>query len=307
MRLRNSLLMMLAIATVMLFADQTTVAQIPTGAELWLDASSLSGSAGDEVATWSDLSGNGRDATAGEAAPTIGNWPNGGLKTVTFSGGLESLITTGYAMPTDRPYHIYIVEEYLSTGDPGADGSWFSTANPGSGCCGDLLRPVSTSEGGMRVFTGGGFPKGMYSTVDGMHPDGPGIVEAINLAVMGTPGAFSAFATHRTGQQFVRNQVPFSMNYDNDNAISNASRDDAPEHDLYLGKPGEYGKSLVGSMAEIIIYSRGLTQIESTQVQDYLTNKWILPEPTTCVLLSLGMVAMVGSGRRSGRGRRTLA
>ena len=305
MSARNLIVMLTAIATVLLFSFSTATAQIPTdGLQLRLDANTVSGSAGDAVTSWADQSGNGRDAAAGNESPALGDWPLlSGLKTVNFTGAAQSLITSGYAIPTDKPYHVFVVDEYRNIGDPGADGSWISTANPSSGGDGDLLRPVSNSDGGVRVFTGGGFPTGMYDAPTGMHPEGPGIVEAVNAAVAGTPGEFRAYTSYLdAGGSMVRNQLPFDMNNSGDNSISTANRDAAPEHDLTIGKPRiDAGRSLNGTIAEMIIYDRVLSSAESAQVQDYLTGKWFVPEPSTFVLFSLGMVALVGLRRRIGR------
>ena len=277
---------MMAITSLMLLAAPTAVAQIPMDdLQLWLDASdpnSLQGSIGDKVEVWADLSGNGRDAFMANDGPTIGSWPlENGFRTVTFEGGNQALVTPGYGMAgpdggLSLPHHIFIVEEYINTGDSSSDGSWYSTANPSSGGDGDLLRPLSTPDGGMRVFSGGGFPIGMYDAESGFHPEGPGIVEAVNSAVFGLPGEFRAFSTHRDGGQIIRNQLPFNLNNPGDNSITTAMRDEFPEHDLTIGKPRfDAGRTLTGSIAEFIVYHSELSPSEVQQVQDYLVNKWI--------------------------------
>lgn len=124
----------------------------------------------------------------------------------------------------------------------------------------------------MRLFTGdAGWPDGAYDAVTGMHPEGPGIIETITRAVFGTPGEFLAFSTHREGAVMERNRVPF------ENSITQASRAEVPLHELFIGKPGTYGQTLNGSIAEFIVYERELSTSESEQVQNYLFDKWFPP------------------------------
>jgi len=283
---RNRFATMLGIPLVMLLGQSAAAQQIPmNGLALWLDASnpaSLSGNTGDDVTTWLDLSGNNFDAMAGDAAPIIGVWPNNGEKAVSFSGGGQALETPDYAMIGSFPYHIFVVEEYVKAG---GDGTWLSSANPSSGCCGDLLRPLSGAQpedpDGMRVFSGPvGFPDGSYDATSGLHPEGTGFIEAINRALFLSPGSISAFSTHREGDNRVRNELPLAPHPDGNGNVSQVERDEFPEHALTIGRPSvSGGTSLTGSIAEIVVYERELSASESTEVQDYLFDKWLTPLP----------------------------
>ena len=70
------------------------------GCVLWLDANQITGlNNGDPVATWSDMSGNGNDATqaVGANQPTYRTGRINGLPAVDFDGGNDFLTANGAA------------------------------------------------------------------------------------------------------------------------------------------------------------------------------------------------------------------
>ena len=82
------------------------------GLKLWLDANKITGlSDGDPVTTWSDLSGNGKDATqaAGGAKPTYKTGIQNGRSVVRFDGSSDFMETAAFSPDLSQPNTIIIV------------------------------------------------------------------------------------------------------------------------------------------------------------------------------------------------------
>ena len=81
--------------------------------ELWLDASDLSLSDGDDVSSWTDVSGNGNDATAGNAPTFVsgGNTSNlNGRAAVSFDGSDDYLSLSSNITSVDGTYFIVTIK-----------------------------------------------------------------------------------------------------------------------------------------------------------------------------------------------------
>jgi hypothetical protein len=56
-----------------------------------------------------------------------------------------------------------------------------------------------------------------------------------------------------------------------------------------------------GEIAELIFYTGALDSANRGEVESYLTDKWIVPEPSTFALAGFGLLGLVGWGRRQRR------
>lgn len=77
---------------------------------LWLDASTLSGADGTQIASWTDLSGNGRHATQAteSSQPKLYNGMQNGKPSLRFDGN-DVLRTAAFSSPISQPLTVFLV------------------------------------------------------------------------------------------------------------------------------------------------------------------------------------------------------
>lgn len=92
-----------------------------SGLQLWLDASQLALADNAQVASWTDLSGNGYNATQATEAkrPTFKTGIQNGLPIIRFDGLDDFLQTAAFLAALSQPNTIFIVFISNRTGDPG--------------------------------------------------------------------------------------------------------------------------------------------------------------------------------------------
>jgi hypothetical protein len=111
----------------------------PSGYIVWLKPESLAGAEDSEIATWSDSSGNGNDATAASNRPTTKQGTFDGLSSALFDSALEHLDTAS-----------------ISHGVGTGDFTWTIWA-----------RPETTTGTYLSLLGNGSFAPGMYWKVSG--------------------------------------------------------------------------------------------------------------------------------------------
>ena len=209
------------------------------GVAAWFDASSLSFNNNDNVATWTDLSGNSRHATQGDTNSQphyITNVLNG-LPTVRFDADNDGLLINNLNI-TSGGYTVFAI----------------FNQNTGNG-------------GGHRAIQGSrNWLIGPYENQIRFHPDDNWTSEG-GGAQNRTVGQFYLTEAIR----FTAGQANFFV--DGVNKTTNADADQYPDQ-IYIGKgPNE---NFDGDMAELLIYNRELTTEERAAVGAYLAGKYNL-------------------------------
>jgi hypothetical protein len=217
------------------------------GLVLWLDASQIVGlNDGDPVATWSDLSGNGNDATQGTASqqPTYQTGEINGLPAVQFDGVDDGMALTAITTSNHTAFAVMkrasggntLVLSNNVTFGPGAllfynvDGIFYNLCTTGGGSI------TST-------FSGAGTP--LLSPAVAVNrwngTDQSARINGTDLTRITQVGGLSSGSWNRIGD---RPTNPFFHN---------------------------------GLMAEILLYDSGLSAGDIVRVEAYLRNKWGTP------------------------------
>jgi hypothetical protein len=220
--------------------------QIPTnGLVLWLRADQGAPAAG-PVATWSDQSGNGNDATQPSAAlrPNVVTNSMNGLPTVQFDGANDWMILPAGFGDWTQGMSLYIVSApapavldecynwlQLSNGDE-VDDMGFWHANGGAG----------------------------YEVADNY------VGTSENLLVSDAPNLIAFVESGLNVSGYVNASAPVV----NDTLAPPVN---VPRSDNFLGS-GHYCGYFQGLMAEVLLYNRALSSAETVNVITHLTNKW---------------------------------
>ena len=217
--------------------------QIP-GLQLWLDASQIVGlNDGDAVATWSDLSGNGRNATQSTASqkPIYKTGIKNGLPVVRFDGVDDNLAGTLSGISGNQPNTIYAVLKM--NGD--AQCAWaFGTAAVGQGIFFPFRNVGAWSYGQYAMdITSASSADANWHQQTGWKSGNPleVFIDGVSVA-SGSPGA-----TNYTGTTF--------------------------NVGMLLG----LGYYLSGDVAEFLFYDSAHDLATRQQVQNYLKSKWGTP------------------------------
>jgi len=225
---------------------------VTDGIELWLDASDTSATniveSSGLVSQWSDKSGNGYNATqgTGSAQPTTGVQTSNGKNVLLFDGGDTLILPSAlYSLPNGNNT-VFIVSR--RDVEDATTNTVLGLSEGGDG--NQRLIFVYTAAAGnsywqnRTVFTSGVF--GAATNTD-----------------------FNLFSMYRDGTtQSI--SVNGGAALTNANALSEDGVDAAT-----IGSRAGASSYLTGSISEVIIYTRALSATEITQVNNYLTNKWL--------------------------------
>lgn len=240
-------------------------ALIPAGAKLWLDApdtSTITASSG-SVSAWADKSGNGNNATqgTGSSQPTTGVATSNGKNLIRFDGSNDAMMVAANATIDnifDGGGSVFIVYAPIAFGGRILDkrgatqAGWSYYHNDSLGSDAKLL---FQQDGAVSQY--------------GYQTDGR--VVTLNLTSATAFTWDSTTPTTRT--DFYVNTSPPLANATL-NSGSGASVSDAARN-LFIGNRDDLLRGAQIDVGEIIAYDRTLSAAEISQVNAYLTNKWI--------------------------------
>ena len=254
------------------------------GLKMWLPADGInpndpnqvrSGSA--FVKNWIDQSGNNNNATQGSDASQpewIGSGPMPtGKPVVRFDGDNDFMSLTGAVASTllaDDTKTVFIVGSFDSTAAE-ENFSRLLTARI----------PPGNSRYGLQMKDAPGDPK--YGYFGSVEINGPPI----------TPGEFDIITTIQDGSTGTLRVMTQGFEQSAGGFITFGTVDGAT-----LGAVSSGGGFLNGDIAEVIIYDRALSADEIAFVEEYLFNRHFVPEPSTCLLFSIGLIGLAAFGRR---------
>ena len=210
---------------------------------LWLDASDLSLSDGNNVNTWPDASGNGRDASAGTDAPVFRSSVLNGQPVVRFD-------------PTTSPNFKPILE--LSSRIGASSGTIFIIADKKAGASG--TRTLLATDNHV-----------IYSETNSESEWGAEYNQEHNSGIALQSGA------HRLLTHVVREDG--SGNYDSDELYTDGGNEVAFTSGSFPSgpDPNVVGRRHDGDIAEAIHFGTDLNAARRTIVNSYLANKYGLP------------------------------
>lgn len=219
------------------------------GLKFWLDASKLTVADGSPVATWSDSSGNGQDATAaGTARPTFRtNGTSNGHAAVEFDGVANVLATSAPVSTAVDNFSLFAVASltsgttqspFLSNGDLGSSGYGPAFSAYSDGSIGFLFGSVVWGDTGTAATAGRAY-----------------VMELTRAS--GT----AAFAL---------DGVAPSITYPFGGATSAPV---TPATATYLGRGGSAQPFIACRIAEVLVYE-SLTSANRTAITTYLKTKY---------------------------------
>ena len=222
------------------------------GMQLWLDGKDINGDTladsivnGSAIGTWFDKSGANRNATqtTGSAQPLYTTSGMNGLPGIVFDGTAKSLAMTGYAIAPTASYSIFTV---VQSNDP--DSAWNSFLSLGSTVTNAFYAPHNGAAFGyMNTATS---PNNSGSAA--LSQASPYIVDfvksgSLNQMVISTDGAtVTKTGVNPTGTTGANWSLSFSYS-----------------------QPG-----FNGTVSEVIIFDRAVTDSERQQIESYLSGKW---------------------------------
>jgi len=215
-----------------------------SGAAAWYDASQITGlTNGESVATWPDLSGNGRTMIQGNVGPqykTTGPFPVG-LPSLHFIGSPNlALYSDGFV---GNQHTAFIVIKAQTSGM-----FWALRTNT-SETCGLLGGWAGASADAWTLYEYAGSMPETGNSLDGL-------AHVISYQVNG-------------GSSLIRV----------DGTQGNGDLGDQEWTRLYIG--GSNSEYFLGDIGEVIIYTSVLTSDQILATEAYLTAKWTVPAPTS--------------------------
>ncbi|MFZ1545971.1 MAG: LamG-like jellyroll fold domain-containing protein [Candidatus Nitrotoga sp.] len=265
----------LAFATLSVMAAGVSATPITTtGLELWLDASAIS-TGTTAVSTWADQSGHGRDATATGATSTPTYIASNSLfsnrPTVSFDGGdfLNSALASVMNITGNSARTIFFVFSQDSAASRNIFGYGASSS----------LALFDVAAAGQEIsghFHGTPFVNGSQTF-------------ALNQMTVG--------AVRYNGTAFQTYQHDTSFNGQTASTAYSLNTSDSA---FNIGRGAYSGyNSFNGDIAELLVYSRALSDSELSAVDSYLNTKYTttaatitVPEPASLLLVCIGLVGL---------------
>jgi len=236
---------------------------------VWLDASrGVETGSGGAVTAWRDLSGNGHDATAPGAAPTLVDGELQGKPVVHFAGS-----------------------QYLEL--PAPDDLGILSQDY------EMFLVARSSAGSVQFLIGG-----TYEHYE-IHLNGSpgaryipnGYVSDPDASDLGASGAFTDGEAHIFAARLLGGDDYHGVvRVDGLDSTDLTDGDDrsAANGALQLGRrAGGTPYYLTGDIAEVLIYDHELTDAEREAVEQYLHSKWVVPEPASVGLVGAGLLVLL--------------
>lgn len=243
--------------------------------KLWLDANDIDGdgnggnnpSNGSSVATWTDKSGNTKNATNGDAAhrPTYTTNALNSKPVVSFNGSVGQVLSAGVAndwkflSDTLNGSSVFIVVK-STMADNGHD-FILNTGWPGSGGSGFLMWVSSNTQS--------------FTDYMGQAP----AVSLISKSAATAPGQLTDYKVHsiitKTTSNVFQHFDGGGLLSQQKNFMEFPNTANVPFSNLIIGANAmSYDYPLSGGIAEIAMYDRNLSASERKDVECYLQTKW---------------------------------
>lgn len=242
--------------------------------QLWLPADRINQADSTSVATWSDQSGNGYDATQGNSAarPTYIASGLNGLPVVRFDG-TDDVLTISNSATTFKFLHsdvstVFLVAKAGVVADPNTIYGFLGTSAVGSANIGYELfyddRSSASRNNGIthRIY------RGAVNTF---------VVTQVlnNYFLPNTFGLLSVVSDPANAIAAERSAISLNGgNVNKTNAATDSLSTSSASFNLQIGAAGFNIVPLNGDIAEIIVYNRTLNTSELSQVHRYLGRKW---------------------------------
>ncbi|MCP4261443.1 MAG: hypothetical protein GY774_28665 [Planctomycetes bacterium] len=251
----------------------TTVSarQLPVvdGLELRFDASAITGLApGDSIRSWDDTSGNDRHAIGGDGGATYGEYMLHGFNTITFHDIYTESMAFDYS-PNNKDITLIGVsrsrmQRSLMETDIEREGQGWPYYHKGYIAWGEVGGFGVTTPGGFHmdntyIMLGGG--PGMRWEVNYDHPE---LIEGFTVNIVRLNSITGVMDVYRNGEFLGERR---DINHGIQNAMSEGR---------IAGFNFSGGLGWDGDVAEILVYSRALTDGEMEDVEEYMYNKWLL-------------------------------
>ena len=219
------------------------------GLKFWLDASRLTVADGSLLSTWSDSSGNGRDATAaGTARPTFRtNGTSNGHAAVEFDGVANVLVTAAPVSTAVDNFSLFVVASltsgttqspFLSNGDLGSSGYGPAFSAYSDGSIGFMFATAVWGDTGTAATAGRAYVMEL--------------TRASGVAAFALDGVTTS-PTYVVGSGTVAPPTPATA--------------------TYLGRPGSAQPFVACRIAEVLIYE-SLTSANRASITTYLKTKY---------------------------------
>jgi len=217
-----------------------------SGLTVWLDASQISGlNNNDPVTTWTDLSGNGNNATqaTGSQKPTYKTSGLNGRPVVLFDGVDDKLATAAFSSPLAQPASIYAVVSWSLTGSAYQD-------------------PIDGIASGQRMVIAFEVATQKFAMFAGA---------AVTLGGVASAGAsfhlLNAIYNGASSSGFINgvNQPGLSSNPGTEGMTG-----------VLLGDAPIGGQAFSGRIAEVLVYSGAHSATQRQSIETYLNSKWAI-------------------------------
>jgi hypothetical protein len=240
--------------------------------QLWLDATRIAQADSTSVATWSDQSGNGYDATQGSTAarPTYIASGLNGLPVVRFDGtddnlSVPSSTATFKFLHTDFST-VFIVAKAGVVADPNARYGFFGTNSGGTSARGLMINYDDRASQSLNNAIRTGISNGTAWV---------SLNDANNFFAANTFGIITVRSDPANATAADRSVLNLNGGTDTKNNTQTAALSTSnASFNLEIGSSGGAFPVLNGDIAEIIVYNRALNTSELAQVHRYLARKW---------------------------------